>query len=323
MKIEFYLLILFVLFSAYFSGVEIAVYCINRVRLQYKVDRGKRRARIIQLLLGDPQALICTILIGNNIMNYIASAIFTGIVLRYLSQVNSELIATLILAPIMLVFAEVLPKDLCQRKADTFLYTVSPSLKFFSQIFYPLVYVLKGVNKIPQLLFKNLPRRALVFTPYRLGFFIREGVEEGIISSYQDMMARNIMELGSIQIKNVMIPLRRATLISHDISADQIMTLAKNVRVSRIPVYRDSPNNIVGLITLFDFLSSGTETSKVNDFLKDTEYLNAEMPIDEALIRMQKAKQRMAIVVNRVNKAIGIVTIKDLVEEIVGELIVW
>jgi len=320
---EFYLLILFILFSSYFSGIEIAIYCINRVRLQYKVDRGIRSAKIIKRLLEDPQALICTILIGNNIVNYLAAATFTNIMSENISQANPELIATLILAPIMLVFAEVMPKNICQRRADTFLYTASPSIKFFSQLFLPLVYVLKGANKIPQLFLKNVSKRTTIFTPYRLGFFIREGVEEGIISSYQDMMARNIMKLGSIPIKKIMIPLKRTTMVSYDVSAEQIMGFAKSVRVSRLPVYKGSKSNIIGLINLFDFLSVGTEKSTISDFLKETEYLNAETLIDDALVRMQKTKQRMAIVTNKDNESIGIVTIKDLVEEIVGELIAW
>ncbi len=320
---DYYLLILFILFSSYFSGIEIAVYCINRVRLQYRLDRGMRRAKIVKRLLDDPQALICTILIGNNVVNYLASATFTNIASDNITKGHPELVATLILAPIMLVFAEILPKDICQRKADTFLYTASPSIKFFSYLFYPLTSVLKGVSKIPQLLFKNLRRRASVFTPYRLGFFIREGVEEGIISGYQDTMARNIMELERIPIKNIMIPLKRATLISHNANANQIKALAKRVRFSRIPVYEGNRNNIVGVINLFDFLSIGSEKSKLSDFLKSTEYLKAETPTDDALIKMQNTKQRMSIVVNEHNKAIGIVTIKDLVEEIVGELISW
>ncbi len=318
-----YLLIIFILLSSYFSGIEIAVYCINRVRLQYKVERGMRRAKIVRQLLDNPQALICTILIGNNIVNFLASATFTDMVSSSLSQANSELIATLILAPIILVFAEIMPKNVCQRKADTFLYTASPSVKFFSQLFYPLVYVLRGVNKIPQMFFKDMRRRALVFTPYRLGFFIREGVEEGVISGYQDMMARNIMELERIPVKNIMIPLKEATLVPYDISAEQIKALAKSVRFSRIPVFKYSRSEIVGVINLFDYLSTSTEKSKVSDFLRNTEYIKAETSTDDALIRMQRAKQRMAIVVNRDNKAIGIVTIKDLVEEIVGELMVW
>jgi len=93
---EFYLLILFILFSSYFSGIDIAIYCINRVRLQYKVDRGIRSAKIIKRLLEDPQALICTVLIGNNIVNYLAAATFTYIISKNMSQANSELVATLI-----------------------------------------------------------------------------------------------------------------------------------------------------------------------------------------------------------------------------------
>jgi CBS domain containing-hemolysin-like protein len=120
-----------------------------------------------------------------------------------------------------------------------------------------------------------------------------------------------------------MIPLKKATLVSYDISADQIRALAKRVRFSRIPVFKDSRSDIMGVINLFDYLSTSTEKPKVGDFLRDTEYIKAETATDDALIRMQKAKQRMAIVINRDNKAIGIVTIKDLVEEIVGELMVW
>ncbi len=320
---EYYLLIIFILFSAFFSGIEIAVYCVNRVRLQYNVDRGNRSARIIKKLLNDPQALICTILIGNNIVNYLASAIFTNIMSQNVFQSNPELAATLILAPIMLIFAEVMPKDICQRKADKFLYAASPSVRFFSQIFFPLVYILKGANKIPQLFLKNVSKRTTIITPYRLGFFINEGAEEGVISGYQDTMTRNIMRLGSIPIMKIMIPLKKATVVSFEASAEQMRFVAKNVRFSRVPVYKGSKSNIIGVINLFDFLSVGTEKSTVGDFLKETEHISAETLIDDTLVRMQETKQRMAIVTDKNNVPIGIVTIKDLVEEIVGELIEW
>jgi putative hemolysin len=321
--IEYYLLIIFILSSAYFSGIEIAVYCVNHVRLQYKVDRGDRSAKIIKKLLNDPQALICTILIGNNIVNYLASAIFTNIISKKVSYANSGLTATLILAPIMLIFAEVMPKDICQRNADKFLYPASPGIRFFSHIFSPLVYVLKGVNKIPQFFLKNVNKRTAIFTPYRLGFFIREGAKEGVISGYQDMMTRNIMRLGSIPIRKIMIPLNKATVVSSEVNVEQMKVLAKNVRFSRIPVFKGPRSNIVGVINVFDFLSVCTEESKISDFLKETEHIGADTLIDDALVRMQKTKQRMAIVVDKNNKPIGIVTIKDLVEEIVGELMEW
>ena len=321
--IEYYLLILFLLSSAYFSGIEIAVYCVNRVRLQYNVDRGNRSAKIIKKLLNDPQALICTILIGNNIVNYLASAIFTNIIFEKISYANSGLTATLILAPIMLVFAEVMPKDICQRNADKFLYPASSGIRFFSQIFFPLVYILKAVNKIPQFFLRRTNKRTTVFTPYRLGFFIREGAKEGVISGYQDLMARNIMKLGSIPIRKIMIPLNKAAVASSEVNTEQMKVLAKNVRYSRIPIFNGLRSNIIGVINLFDFLSICTEESKISDFLKETEHISADTLIDDALVRMQKTKQRMAIVIDKNSKPIGIVTIKDLVEEIVGELMEW
>ncbi|GAX61667.1 hemolysins and related protein [Candidatus Scalindua japonica] len=320
---EYYLLIIFILFSAYFSGIEIAVYCINHVRLQYNVEKGIGSAKTIKKLLNDPQALICTILIGNNIVNYLASAIFTNIISKKDFHANPELVATLVLAPIILIFAEVLPKDICQRNADKFLYPASTGIRFFSYIFSPLVYILKWANRIPQLFLKNVSKRTAIFTPYRLGFFIREGAKEGVISGYQDMMTRNIMKMGSIPVRKIMIPLSKATVVSSDVNFEQMKILATNVRFSRIPVYKGPKSNIIGIINLFDFLSVCTEDSKIYEFLKDAEHISAETLIDDALVRMQNTKQRMAVVVDKSKKPIGIVTIKDLVEEIVGELMEW
>ena len=166
-------------------------------------------------------------------------------------------------------------------------------------------------------------KRTAIFTPYRLGFFIREGAKEGVISGYQDMMTRNIMRLGSIPIRKIMISLNKATVVSSEVNVEQMKVLAKNVRFSRIPVFKGPRSNIVGVINVFDFLSVCTEESKISDFLKETEHIGADTLIDDALVRMQKTKQRMAIVVDKNNKPIGIVTIKDLVEEIVGELMEW
>jgi CBS domain containing-hemolysin-like protein len=240
-----------------------------------------------------------------------------------MSYANPGVTATLILAPIMLIFAEVMPKDICQRNADKFLYPASSGIKFFSHIFFPLVYILKYVNKIPQFFIKNTNKRSAIFTPYRLGFFIREGAKEGVISGYQDMMTRNILKLGSIPIRKIMIPLNTATVVSSEVNIEQMKVLAKNVRFSRIPIFKGHRSNIIGVINLFDFLSVCSEESKISDFLKETEHIKADTLIDDALVRMQKTKQRMAIVIDKNSKPIGIVTIKDLVEEIVGELMEW
>ena len=182
---------------------------------------------------------------------------------------------------------------------------------------------LKQLEETTQFFLKNTNKRTAIFTPYRLGFFIREGAKEGVISGYQDMMTRNIMRLGSIPIRKIMIPLNSATVVSSEVNAEQMKVLAKNVRFSRIPVFKGQKSNIIGVINLFDFLSVCTEDSKISDFLKETEHISADTLIDDALVRMQKMKQRMAIVIDKNNIPIGIVTIKDLVEEIVGELMEW
>jgi len=125
-------------------------------------------------------------------------------------------------------------------------------------------------------------------------------------------MARNIMKLGSIPISKIMIPLNKATVVSSEVNAEQMMALAKNVRFSRIPVFKGPKSNIIGVINLFDFLSVCTEESKIIDIVKETEHIGADTLIDDALVIMQKTKQRMAIVIDKNSKPIGIVTIRTL-----------
>jgi CBS domain containing-hemolysin-like protein len=319
---EYYLLILALCLSFLFSGSETGFYCLNRIRLHYREMKGWWTAKIIVKYLAGPQRLICTTLVGNNVANYLATIIFTYILMHKVSPGEAELMATLILAPFLMVFCEILPKSLFQRHADSLFYKVVPMVEVSSILFYPLVLLLGLASRLPEYFIKAEARQSPFFSPQRLSFLLEEGTEGGILSMYQNIMARNIMAMGQIPISRVMIPMEEVTMAPDTVGPETLKDIARAKKFSRIPIYQRERCRVVGILTLLDFLRE--EKREVHPFVKPAVYLDANMPVDDALLRLRGSKQRMGIVTDgRDGKAIGIVTIKDLVEEIVGELSVW
>ena len=313
-----------ILMSGYYSGMEMGIYCLNRVRLQHRINRGWKTAKIINNHLKKPQTLICTILVGNNLVNFAASALFTEILVKRTSLIPAELFATIILSPILLVFAEVTPKNLFRQKSDSLLYSIAPTLGISQKLFFPIVIFLKLICKLPFIFSKKSRSEDYTFlNPRRLMFFFSEGTEDGSVSKYQNLMTRNILRLGRVPVKRVMIHLKDIVLIPHDIQTSKLADFIRNKPFSRLPVYKDRKNNIIGVINLLEFLSSYEKGSNIKDFINNATYLDEYLPVDEALFSLQKSRQRMGIVIDRYKRTVGIVTIKDLVEEIVGELAVW
>lgn len=310
--------------SGYYSGLEMGIYCLNRVRLQNRIDRGWRTARIISRHLKNPQSLICTLLVGNNVVNFAASALFTGILERNTSLAQAELFATIILSPILLILAEVTPKNLFRKRSDSLLYSLAPTIDISHKLFYPLTILLRLINKAPSIFFKKSRSDDYTFlNPKMLMYLFSEGNEEGSLSRYQNLMTRNILRLGRVQVRRVMIQLKEVVSIPYDIDAQKLSDLIRNKPFSRLPVYQGTKSNITGVINLLEFLSSYKEGHDIKNFVGTATYLDQYTPVDEALFALQKSRQRMGIVVDKNKHAVGIATIKDLVEEIVGELTVW
>lgn len=315
-----YLLAMALFLSFLYSATETGFYCLNRIRLRYRNEKGWWTARRINRLLDDPQGLVCAILIGNNIANYMATISFISIVQGRVPYLEAELATVLILSPFILIFCEIVPKSVFQRYADSLLYKVVPATDLSFKLFYPLVLLLKAVARLPHLLFGMEAKESPFFSPQRLGYFLEEGTEGGALSMYQNMMARNIMALGHTPVKKVMIPLAEVTMAPDTIGPETLKDLAREKKFSRIPIYDRDKSKVIGIVTLLDFLRDGK--AEIKGTTRPATYLEADMPVDDALLRLRHARQRMGIVTEG-GKAVGIVTIKDLVEEIVGELSVW
>ncbi|MEW6356252.1 MAG: CNNM domain-containing protein [Planctomycetota bacterium] len=314
------LLATFILLQGYFSGSETGAYRLNKIRLQYRAERKRRSALILQSLLADPQGLICTTLVGTNTCVYMSAMVLTGLLEAWKAPA-AELISTLCLPPILLVFAEATPKNIFQLNADFLMYKLAAPLAFFRKIFSPAIWVLKRITRgFAASVIEEAGRRP--FTAGRLDYFLDQGAREGVLTPYQRTMAKKVMGFGKIPAREVMIPLSRAVLAPKSATLKELRALVAQKRSSRIPVYEERPERIIGVVTALDFFCAEDDTPVV-DMLRPPITVPENFGIDDVLRLLQHARFPMGIVVNQKDEAVGIITIKDLVEEIVGELEVW
>jgi len=314
---------LFILAAGFYAGAETGGYSINPIRLQYRNERGQRSAMRLSGLLNDMEAFVCTTLLGNNVCVYLATALCTAFVSRYVRPSRAEIVSTLLLSPVLLMFAETIPKNLFHRHADGLMYFFSEVLAASQWLFWPVVLMLKAISHVPNMLLGKNEAKEPSWTSQRLHYFLAEGTQEGVLSVYQNRMARNIMRLDTIRLRDVMVPISQVTMAPIDATPEELKRLAAEKGFSRLPVYEGERTHIVGVVTLLDFLWPEAENGHARSIAREPTCFHMDDAIDDALRRLQRKKQPMGIVLDGEDKAIGIVTIKDLVEEVVGELEEW
>jgi len=317
------LMALFVALAGFFSGTETGFYSLNRMRLRFRLRRGWRSARHLQELLARPELAISTVLIGTNITVYLATVLCAKKLGELGLADRADLYSSLIMPPLLLVFAEIVPKSLFRYRADTLMYRAAGALKACAVVFAPVLVVLRGmVFVLKRLVGRESQPAADVFTAERFRFYLSEGAAIGLLSPYQQAMANNVLRVKSLGLRSAMVPLERVVMISEDASREELNELLRNHRFSRIPVYSGRRDNITGTVNVIDLMCAEPDTP-VRPLTRHCLSLDARLSVAEALYALQRAHQQMAVVTAHDGAAVGIVTVKDLVEEIVGELRAW
>lgn len=321
---EYLLMIAFALVAAFYGGAETGLYCVNRIRLRLRLEQGWPGASALRWLVERPQLSIATILVGHNIGVYCV----TVLCMRKLQEmgfgVRAELYTIFMLPPVLLVFVEILPKMLYQRRADTFMYHSAWPLAFSGGAFYPLTFFLQLLGRIPQLFFRRGATLLQdVFTVERFRFFLSEGSEQGALSPYQRSMAENILRLKNQRVERIMTPLAETVMVSDDQGLADLRQVLARQRFSRIPLYTAERTQVKGVINILDVVSAGRNTVSLRALARPVHRVDWDMNVAEALRSLQQAKEQFAVVSGPDGRAVGIVTVKDLVEEIVGELAAW
>lgn len=315
-------ILLFVLgyaLSFFFSGFETGGYSLSAIRFELRKADNYRGADLLSEDLSDMTGVIATTLVGTNLGNYMLTAAMVGL-LQSLDPKTIEIVSTVLLTPFVFVFAEVLPKALFRRHADEIMYRAARLFRWSRYLFFPVTYVLSFVPVL--LRFIGLSKQdGGSFNPSTLERFsieLARGTEEGVLSANQATMARRIMSLGNRAVRNAMVPLHEVVKWDQKIALKQAKTRMAQIPFSRVPVYSGRPNNLVGTVWIYDvFFGDKTE---LKEYSRPAPRILYSTAIDVALVQLRKEHEPMAFVVDEKDRVMGIVTLKDLVTEIVTDL---
>jgi len=318
----FGILLTLIIISGYFSSSETAMMALNRYRLRHLVKQQHRGAMRASKLLDQPDRLIGIILIGNNFVNIFASAIATVIAVRLFGD-GGILVATLILTIVILIFSEVTPKTIAAVHPEKLAFPFSIPLLFLLRIFYPLVWMVNKVsNSLVRLLgFDMDSEDAHHLSMEELKTVVYEAGSR-IPVRHQDMLV-NILDLEKVSVSDIMVPRHEVVGINIEDNIDDIMQTIMNCHHTRLPVYQGNLDNVVGILHMRNISKLiDTETVNKNEIMQLTRasyFVPETTTLHTQLINFQKKKRRIAMVVDEYGDVQGIVTLEDILEEIVGK----
>ncbi|MEZ6183729.1 MAG: CNNM domain-containing protein [Planctomycetota bacterium] len=305
--------------SALFSGVETGAYRFNRTRHRIRVAEESRAAKLVSALTGDMTSFVIVCLIGTNLFNVLVSFSTTAF-LESLQLGNPELVATLTVAPLLFLLGEVAPKELFRRHPNRLLYAFAPPVAVFAFLCRPATWLLRQVTRLLRLFGLNPDddERGLL-AQQRLRQAISAGAAGGTLTDYQERLAGNIFSLHGRTAEHVMVPLRDLDTIEVSTELEAAQGYVRQRGRTRYPVYKNRVDAVVGVITLYDLLFEERPGLTVRNYVEDVLRVPPDEGVAQVLLRMRQARSKLAVV-ERGGQALGIVTLKDLVEEITGEL---
>jgi putative hemolysin len=304
-----------VLMEALFSGAEIGFYSVNRLRLRSRLEADWPGARVLLALLDRPDTTMMTTLVGTNLMVYAATAVATEALGHWR---HAELWATLMMTPIIFLFGEMIPKEIFHRRADSLMYRLAGPIDAFRVLVWPVTAVLRGLAVLITRQ-RHVGRRP-VLSRAALTEWIAEGRREGVLSDYQQVLSSNVMGLLKKKTLASMIPWDRVKTVRGELAGAALRRDLSEAVHSRLPVCSGPEQKVVGILHVLDYIRSQGQGLTAADLARKAVRVKQHDGVHVALVALQRARQQMALVTDANDRPIGIVTVKDLVEEIVGEL---
>ena len=305
-------LFIMILLSAFFSSAETALSTANRVRMRALEDEGNKRAARVNKILENYSKMLSSILIGNNIVNLSASALATTLALRAGLAVG---IATGILTFVILLFGEITPKTWAMVYSEKISLAYSGIIYRLMQLLTPVIFAVDKLSSgVLRLLRIDPNKRMNTMTESELRTYVDVSHEDGVIESEEREMIYNVFDFSDALAKDIMIP--RINMVTVDLNAsyEQVMGVFREYMYTRLPVYREDKDNIIGLIT------EDQASFQVQNILRDAHYTYEYKKVADLLYEMREATKNVAFVLNEYGATVGMITLEDLLEEIVGEI---
>lgn len=319
--IQLVVLVILLALSAFFSSAETALTTVNRLRVRALVDDGDARAIILAKVVDDPGKLLSAILIGNNIVNISASSIATVLATNFFGSAGAG-IATGIMTLLVLIFGEVTPKTMASLKAEKIALSYAKIVYVIMVVFTPLIFILDLLSGGILRLFGIDPdKRDDSVTEEDLRTIVEAGHEDGVLETEEHKMINNVFDFGDHQAKDIMVPRVDMCFLKLDATYEDFMKIYREEKFTRIPVYEETRDNVIGILNVKDLiLYDKDQEFHVKDFLREAYYTYEFKNTSELMMEMRKNSISIAIVLDEYGATAGLVTLEDLIEEIVGDI---
>lgn len=317
------IIILFILLasSAFFSAAETAFSSANKIRLKNYANKNHAGGKRAYYILENFDHALSSILIGNNLVNILAATIAGQVAANMFGESKGVAISTLVMTVLILIFGEVLPKSLAKEDAENISLKFSGILTIIMRLLLPFTWGLVKLKEKVSKIFKKQEALPSI-TEEELKQIVNISEEEGIIDNTEKLLVQNSLDFDEILVSEILTPRTKMVAVDVNLSIEEITTVLLDQRYSRIPVYEDNIDNIIGILYERDFYSSLIKEAEINirDLIRKPILVMESMPISSVLAKLQKNRVQMAIVLDEFGGTAGLITLEDILEELVGEI---
>lgn len=318
--VQILILIVLLLLSGFFSSAETSLVSVNKIRMRTLADQGNARAKTVLEIFDDQAKMLSAILIGNNLVNTFAASITTSIAYSFGGAVVG--VATFIITIMILIFGEITPKTLATEHAEKMALVYAPVIKLLMVVLTPFIFLINLFSKgILKMLGSGKDGNNPSLTESELRTIVDVSHEEGVIEEDEKDMINNVFDLGDAKAKEVMVPRVRVIMADVESTYEDLIDIFREEKFTRIPIYKDSIDNIVGLVNMKDLLLyRDFENFKIEDVLRKPYFTYENKPVSDLLLEMKHSTFNLAIVMDEYGEMAGIITLEDIIEEIVGDV---
>lgn len=319
--IQIIVLLVLLLLSAFFSSAETSLTTVNKIRMRSLADEGNKRAAKVLTITNNSAKMLSAILIGNNIVNLSASSIATTLAIKYFHSAGAG-IATGIITLLILIFGEITPKTLATINAESISLVYANIILFIMKIMTPVIFLINNLSLFFLKILRVDPNAGnQTMTENELRTIMDVGHESGIIEADEHEMINNVFDFTDAEAKEIMIPRIDMTFVPVDASYEDLLEIYRETRYTRLPVYEDSTDKIVGILNIKDLLlCEDQDTFCVRDIMRQPFFTYEHKNTAELFSQMQESSINLAVVLNEYGTTAGLISMEDLLEEIVGEI---
>lgn len=314
------ILIILLMLSAFFSSAETALTTVNRIRIRSLADDGSKRAKTVLKITDNSGKMLSAILIGNNIVNVAAASITTS--LAYSLGGSAVAIANAVITIAILLFGEITPKTTATIHAEKLALIYAPIISIFMKIMTPVIFIINGLSNAVLLLLRIDPNaKNQTMTEMSSVTTWVSAMKNGVIESDEKEMIYNVFDLGDAKAKDVMVPRVHVTFADVNTTYEELIEIFREDKFTRLPIFEDSTDNVIGTINMKDLLLfDNTKEFHIRDILREAYFTYEYKNISELLVEMREASFNIAIVLDEYGDTAGLITLEDILEEIVGEI---